>query len=627
LFSKNTFLQVIVKKFIPVVPSFQSKLVLKRTLIDITVFIEATECIEIFRLPLEIKAKEAIEFIQVNQLKSAVYDPTRTLDNPPLVQHDLILVPPDNIKESSARGICLDLFRTLQSYKLTPSDTLVLTKGLKLENDRWKIQPKGNDDAVEILVIVSSQEFGTQKTLRVSTGKTFGDVLKLFLTKTKLRALPYFYGLYLTHSKAEFIEELMDPTATLESYPLPVPAKFEFKARKRPAMSHFETDPSILPTVSHWGLDIPEILYVLYQLLELCDGFTAEGIFRVAGEQAEMLQFINNFDKGLPVYSDNVHCIATLLKRWYKSLPRRIFATVDKDKLKNNLSSARTIHRTLPSLEHALTTWLIEVLLQVSKHQETNHMTPDNLGIVFGPGVFGSTEEELNMSPLMMMQSIEDCKLGKDVIREIVQYYLEHPDQRPLLDKAKTVAIHNKMTPAIMMTFKQSSSLGRILLKRKEMLPDHISEEKRLEAINSPQVKETKTKKEEKKRQTTPPGGLAFQKELQKQFVNGTASVLTNGKKPKKKKSKFSTLRGMMKGAVEKERQSAGSEPATPSNKSKSKNSRNARRSDRKLASTQPLKPALRRSDSDLTALVKTLRNTDTPRLAIGSARNHPKEI
>ena len=79
-------------------------------------------------------------------------------------------------------------------------------------------------------------------------------------------------------------------------------------------MAHFDTDPSLLPTTSHWGIEIPEILFVLFRLLELCDGFKAEGIFRVAGKHAEMSHLISNFDAGLPIYSNNPHCIATLIK-------------------------------------------------------------------------------------------------------------------------------------------------------------------------------------------------------------------------------------------------------------------------------------------------------------------------
>lgn len=79
-------------------------------------------------------------------------------------------------------------------------------------------------------------------------------------------------------------------------------------------MAHFDSDPSILPTTTHWGLEIPEILFVLFKLLELCDGLKAEGIFRVAGQHSEMSKLISNFDAGLPIYSTNVHCIATLIK-------------------------------------------------------------------------------------------------------------------------------------------------------------------------------------------------------------------------------------------------------------------------------------------------------------------------
>ena len=98
---------------------------------------------------------------------------------------------------------------------------MLLTKGITVENDRWKIRPKGNDEVEEILVIVESKQFACQKTMRFSVDVTFAEVLEQFIKKAKVQALPCYYGLYLDLNG--LCSDLMEPEATLSSVPLPVP--------------------------------------------------------------------------------------------------------------------------------------------------------------------------------------------------------------------------------------------------------------------------------------------------------------------------------------------------------------------------------------------------------------------
>ena len=45
----------------------------------------------------------------------------------------------------------------------------------------------------------------------------------------------------------------------------------------------------------------------------------------------------------------------------------------------------------LSPMESSLAKWLFELLVDFSKHSDVNKMSPNNLGIVFGPGVYGSS--------------------------------------------------------------------------------------------------------------------------------------------------------------------------------------------------------------------------------------------
>lgn len=279
----------------------------------------------------------------------------------------------------------------------------------------------------------------------------------------------------------------------------------------------------------------------------------------------------------------------------------------------------RTIHRLLPPMERTLATWLIEVLIKVAAHKDVNHMTPDNLGIVFGPGVFGSPAEELNMTPQQMMDNVEDCKLGKELISELVRYYSENPDKRPLLDKIDNTVDKNKAIPnnnGIRMTFRQSSSLGRLLLSRRTAIEktdisitvdDNASDDSSSPIILRVPKAKANTRKKQK-----------FQKELQQQFVNGKVNTLhpvtppSEVKSPRKKSSAFSTLRGFVKNENAKKRKSVClssipgilSDSNAPSSARGSDTSTGRKRKSKRLTNSQKLTPALRRSDSSLDKLL-----------------------
>lgn len=118
----------------------------------------------------------------------------------------------------------MDLKRTLQSYRLTPADTLILTQEVTVEV--WKQKFQQSSDVSEILVIISSPEYGCQKTMKVALKDTFETVMRQFISKTKIKALPYFFNLYL-HIPG-VCSEMMNPDEALESFPLPNPVCFSF---------------------------------------------------------------------------------------------------------------------------------------------------------------------------------------------------------------------------------------------------------------------------------------------------------------------------------------------------------------------------------------------------------------
>lgn len=73
---------------------------LKRTLIDLTIFIEIYEKKEVFRLSPLMQTQDAIRFIQENDFCGAEYSTKVKLQSTNAIKNDLILVPPDTITDT-----------------------------------------------------------------------------------------------------------------------------------------------------------------------------------------------------------------------------------------------------------------------------------------------------------------------------------------------------------------------------------------------------------------------------------------------------------------------------------------------------------------------------------------------
>jgi len=354
-------------------------------------------------------------------------------------------------------------------------DTLFLTSTIKMENERWA--SGASSEKQETMVFVECTEHGMTKTFRLSSNTTFGEILTLFFEKTKIQAHPYFYGLHL--NLPELPSELLKPEDKLSFFPFAKTLPLICKAKKRAPQEHFGTDPFSLPLVQHLELEIPEILFVLHDLFVSRQGHQFPGIFRISGNQMEMQECVERFNAGLPIFTLDVCALGTLIKRWFKSLPQPLYSTLNKEYLKTATTEERIqAYQQLPWKERTLVTWMIELLLETAKYSDINQMTPSNLGIVFGPSLFSSLQNQTptqGQSALALMQEVEDCKLGKEIIEEMVTYFLQHPEERPLMNKPPH--IHSQRISDTTINVPRSSSLVKLLEERSPVSsPDDLRE-------------------------------------------------------------------------------------------------------------------------------------------------------
>lgn len=135
---------------------------------------------------------------------------------------------------------------------------------------------------------------------------------------------------------------------------------------------------------------IPAVLEQMFSYLKQEKALDIEGIFRLAADQEEM-RFVkqnindNKFDK-----CEDVHCISTLLKVWFRELPRPLldvvshYAIVECD----SWERAGEIVDKMAEPEGSVMLWLTDLCVEVAKNSAVNKMTPTNLGIVIGPNLF-----------------------------------------------------------------------------------------------------------------------------------------------------------------------------------------------------------------------------------------------
>ncbi|XP_034993877.1 protein FAM13A-like [Zootoca vivipara] len=146
---------------------------------------------------------------------------------------------------------------------------------------------------------------------------------------------------------------------------------------------------------------VPPIVKHLVGYLEEF-GLNHKGLFRISGSVTKIKALKQKYDQGEEVDLVNegdVNSIASLLKLFLNELPvavlpdnlcANILATFEDNKnymaectrcLKRLLSS-------LPKAHYSLFHFLIRFLVKVAAYSDVNHMTMENLAIVFGPALF-----------------------------------------------------------------------------------------------------------------------------------------------------------------------------------------------------------------------------------------------
>lgn len=138
---------------------------------------------------------------------------------------------------------------------------------------------------------------------------------------------------------------------------------------------------------------VPTILLRLQRRLYAQGGLAAEGIFRIAGDGGqerrarEQLSSSGEVPEGV-----DVHCLAGLIKAWFRELPGGLLDSLPPDEVARCVlgtedDCARLCAASLPPPKAALLDWALNLMADVARHHEANKMGTRNLAMVFAPNM------------------------------------------------------------------------------------------------------------------------------------------------------------------------------------------------------------------------------------------------
>ncbi|GAB4824690.1 Rho GTPase-activating protein 1 [Ancistrocladus abbreviatus] len=137
------------------------------------------------------------------------------------------------------------------------------------------------------------------------------------------------------------------------------------------------------------GNCVPTILLLMQRCLYAQGGLQAEGIFRINAENSQEEFARDQLNRGIVPENIDVHCLAGLIKAWFRELPTGILDPLSPDQVMQCESEedCNQLLRLLPPTEAALLDWAINLMADVIQEEQFNKMNAHNIATVFAPNM------------------------------------------------------------------------------------------------------------------------------------------------------------------------------------------------------------------------------------------------
>ncbi|KAM7526040.1 hypothetical protein LguiA_015942 [Lonicera macranthoides] len=174
---------------------------------------------------------------------------------------------------------------------------------------------------------------------------------------------------------------------------LGLPVEFEPEVPRRPPSAStsvfgVSTDTMHLSFDTR-GNSVPTILLMMQSRLYSQGGLQAEGIFRINGENGQEEYIREQLNRGVVADDIDVHCLAGLIKAWFRELPHGVLDSLAPEQVMQAQSEEECTRlvRLLPPTEGALLDWAINLMADVAQLEHHNKMNARNIAMVFAPNM------------------------------------------------------------------------------------------------------------------------------------------------------------------------------------------------------------------------------------------------
>ncbi|KAJ0976712.1 hypothetical protein J5N97_012186 [Dioscorea zingiberensis] len=137
------------------------------------------------------------------------------------------------------------------------------------------------------------------------------------------------------------------------------------------------------------GNSVPTILLLMQRRLYEQGGLQAEGIFRINGENTQEEYVRDQLNNGIIPDGIDVHCLAGLIKAWFRELPTAVLDSLAPEQVMQCQSEEECAQlvKLLPPTEAALLDWAINLMADVVQEEQQNKMNARNIAMVFAPNM------------------------------------------------------------------------------------------------------------------------------------------------------------------------------------------------------------------------------------------------
>ncbi|PWA65423.1 rho GTPase activating protein with PAK-box/P21-Rho-binding domain-containing protein [Artemisia annua] len=137
------------------------------------------------------------------------------------------------------------------------------------------------------------------------------------------------------------------------------------------------------------GNSVPVILILMQERLYSQRGLEAEGIFRINPDNNQEEHLRTQLNTGVIPDGIDVHCLAGLIKAWFRELPTGVLDPLAPEAVIQCQSEedCTNLCRQLPPTETSLLDWAINLMADVVQHEHLNKMNSHNIAMVFAPNM------------------------------------------------------------------------------------------------------------------------------------------------------------------------------------------------------------------------------------------------